>query len=252
MNRIIINADDAGLHPEIDKGIQRCIDAGVVNSVSVITNSPTTNFDLIKDWNNKVLTGVHLSWLGVPWITKPYFFFSWKEFLSAFAFRGKKFRAEVLDEGREQIKKLRACGISVSHLDSHQHVHHFPVLWDYCLQLQREFDIPRIRCAKAKNFSLAKASLSGIALQLMASSKNSDGTMPCAALRYAGNYSAEQLVGEIKAYAGHDVEFVVHPGVNNTELNKHFAHWHFDWEKETKALLNLDMKTLASENGFVF
>ncbi len=252
MNRIIINADDAGLHPEINKGIQQCIDAGVVNSVSVITNSPSVNFDLIKQWNKSVLTGVHLSWLGVPWITKPYFFFSWTEFLNAFVFRGAKFRVEVLEEGREQIKKMYVQGISVSHLDSHQHVHHFPVLWDYCLQLQREFEIPRIRCARAKNLSFAKASLSGIALQIMASSKNSNGTILCAALKYAGNYSAEKLVAEIKAYAGHDVEFVVHPGVNNNELNKHFAHWYFDWEKETKALLSLDMKRLANENRFVF
>ena len=57
MNRIIINADDAGLHPEIDRGIKQCIDAQVVNSISVITNSPTVNFDLIRQWNKTVPNG---------------------------------------------------------------------------------------------------------------------------------------------------------------------------------------------------
>jgi chitin disaccharide deacetylase len=251
MGRIIINADDAGLHPSIDAGIQQCISAGVVNSISVITNSPQVNFDLINQWNKTVLTGVHLSWLGVPWLTRPYFFFSWKEFLSAFIFKGPQFRAQVLEEGREQIKMLQSQGVSVAHLDSHQHVHHFPVLWDYCLLLQREFGIPRIRCAKTKK-GYSKTSLSGFSLQLMAAAKSAPGSFICAGIQHAGNYSREQLENEMQAYAGNNVEFVVHPGVNNYALNKHFAHWHFDWEKETRALLALDVKKLAAENGFTF
>ena len=147
---------------------------------------------------------------------------------------------------------MQELKIPVSHLDSHQHVHHFPVLWDYCLQLQREFDIPRVRCAKAKNISLAKTSLPGIALEIMASSKYDKSYLLCAALKHAGNYSAAQLADEIRACKGSDVEFIVHPGLSNFELNKHFAHWHFDWEKETNALLSLDVKKLANENGLVF
>jgi predicted glycoside hydrolase/deacetylase ChbG (UPF0249 family) len=240
MGQILVNADDAGLHPSVDAGIQQCIDAGIVNSVSVINNSQDVNLSLIKEWNEQgIKTGAHIAWMGENWLTKPYFFFDWKAFITAFIFRGSEFRAEAYAEGKAQIERMAGPGISISHIDSHQHVHHFPWLWDVSMRLKEEYKIPRIRCAKAINYSYVRKNFSGIGLQLLASSRFNEQMLPCGGLKYSGNYSAAQLLEEIETYEGKNVELIVHPGLSNDELNKRYRHWNFDWEKELRAVLSI-------------
>ncbi len=247
MSVLLINADDAGLHPCIDKGISICIDAGVVNSVSVITNSPQVDFGLIRDWHLKgIRIGVHLAFIGVPWISKPYFFKDWKTFLFAYTTRGKEFWKETEQEARLQIQRLVENRISIAHLDSHQHVHHFPGLWQSAEQLTREFNIPRIRCARAINFAHIRMNAAGMVLQTLSQQRFGTQSLYFGGLKHSGRYTTRLLQAELDAYSTFNSEIIVHPGVNNAELNKQFISWNFDWEQETKAVMSLVKTNLLS------
>ena len=62
---------------------------------------------------------------------------------------------------------MNKLGFSISHLDSHQHLHMFPGLWNITLQLSNKYNIPIIRIP-AEKFHLRPFSFTRQALQLIA------------------------------------------------------------------------------------
>jgi predicted glycoside hydrolase/deacetylase ChbG (UPF0249 family) len=52
---------------------------------------------------------------------------------------------QIYREWRAQIARARALGIAPAHLDSHQHLHLLPGLFEIAVRLCQEFGIPRLR-----------------------------------------------------------------------------------------------------------
>src|SRR5262249_45381206 len=46
------------------------------------------------------------------------------------------------------IERIAACGVSISHFDSHHHVHTRPFLFPVLKQLQRRYGVRRVRLSK--------------------------------------------------------------------------------------------------------
>lgn len=236
---LIINADDVGLHPAIDIAVERCIVAGVVNSVSIISHGPYIDYVLVRKWQAAgIAVGIHISLLGVAWITQQYHFKGWPDFTIAFLTRGDGFRQEVYTEIEAQITHCMARSIMPTHIDSHQHIHHLPFLWPHFKQMQKKYGISRIRCARAVDLLSCRASMGGFALQALAALRFSTDHYYAGCIKYAGTYNVERLKKEILRSKGKRAELIVHPGIDNKELNRHYADWGFDWEQETNALLN--------------
>lgn len=135
MRLLIVNADDFGLNASANKGIVECYRAGSVTSTTLMANGPAFEEAVGLAHENPALgVGLHfnLSWgkpvcdaSRVPGLVDSDGRFFSREALAKRSLLGGLPPEEVRLELDAQIGKLRAHGIAVTHIDSHQHVHAF-------------------------------------------------------------------------------------------------------------------------------
>jgi predicted glycoside hydrolase/deacetylase ChbG (UPF0249 family) len=254
MNALLVNADDFGLHESVNAAIASCVEFGSVNSVSVIVNGAAPDFELLKHLAQKnIFIGIHIAWVGEPWITGAITIYDWKELIQKIFTGGKSFRMKLKEEADAQIRRMINNNIIPDHIDSHQHIHHFPLLWEITTELQKKHCINKIRIANVKSKHLLRNNISGLALNMLASQKqNNEPKFYCAGIKYAGNYNIDLFDKELKLSSGLDTELIVHPGTSNAQLNKFYSHWQFNWENEFQSLNSKDFINSVSENNFYF
>jgi chitin disaccharide deacetylase len=244
---IILNADDFGLHPDMDSGIVECVYAGALNSISLVVNHDfdvTTLQQLNREHQTRI--GLHVTLVGEPFITRPEVRYdSWKQLIGFVIFpQVRRTHAHVIEaEIRAQHDRFVArLGFPPDHIDSHQHVHVFGGIWEPCFALARELGV-RIRTPFAHPQN-AKRGLPGWALQRLALKRRAQveaagmTALPCVGLARAGHNSADVFLRELSHHANERVEVVAHPGVNTPSLQSKYAEWKFDWDAERNALLD--------------
>jgi predicted glycoside hydrolase/deacetylase ChbG (UPF0249 family) len=248
MTRLIINADDFGLHPSVNHAIANCFQFGSVNSTSVIANGRALNTELLLQLHGTGLqVGAHITWVNEPWLTQNTYIHSWRELLKRIAFGGTTFVSLMKHEAEAQVALLMQYNIQLSHIDSHQHVHHLPFLWQILQSIQLKHYIPRIRIARVCHKSLVRKTVTGYLLNYMAGCINRCPEYYCAGIKYAGNYTLPLLTEEILLSKQMNTELIVHPGTNNAELNKLYHYWGFNWEAEYKALMQPEFLMLLKK-----
>jgi predicted glycoside hydrolase/deacetylase ChbG (UPF0249 family) len=140
---IIVNADDLGYDPAIDRGILEAATRGVVRSATLLVNLPGAVRALALSREVRHLAvGLHLNFarglaLGGP---------------SSLAPRGGVLdercapsagEADVLSEARAQLARFEAlAGRPPTHLDVHKHLHRHPAILSAVAQLARERALP--------------------------------------------------------------------------------------------------------------
>ena len=142
---LLINADDFGLDARVSAAIALGLDEGLIHSFSVFPFSDPWHADLLAGIARKhprARIGAHLSLIGPGLPEGPGHFL---DFLRRYAL-GRFPAARARELWRAQIEALRnRIGRAPDHLDSHQHLHLLPGLWEAAKELQREFGIPRLR-----------------------------------------------------------------------------------------------------------
>lgn len=232
-----VNADDFGLHRDIDRGIGACVEAGRVTGFSICANGAAIDWSLARELATRAQAGVHATFVGEPWLTRPEVrFASWSRLVPWLALPGR--RAMLEAELRAQVRAIVDAGIQPTHLDSHQHVHVMPAIWPTCAAVAREFDIKRIRVPATPTRAIAKRSLAGRVLQSLAERRAVARSLPCIGIAAAGHNDVEILSRELAAARGRDVELVAHPAIDTPSLRERYGAWQFDWTRETEALLS--------------
>lgn len=132
---LVINADDLGFAPGVNRGIVEGHEAGVLTSASIMVNAPafTEAVALIRARAPRLGVGLHLDLVaGRPLTDAPSLvdqrtgrFFSLGE-LARRAFTGRIRHDDVRRECDAQLAALVAAGIRPTHLDSHRHAHALP------------------------------------------------------------------------------------------------------------------------------
>lgn len=245
MAKLIINADDFGLHESVNKAIENCFRFGSVNSTSVMANGRALNTELLLQLcAGGLQAGAHITWVNEPWLTQDTYIHSWRELLKRIALGGAAFIESMKHEAEAQVALLVKHNIPLSHIDSHQHVHHLPPLWQILKELQLKYHIPRIRVARVYHKNLLRKNISGYLLNYMAGRINKTPEYYCAGIKHAGNYTLPLLLHELQLSKEGNTELIVHPGLNNAELNQQYNHWHFDWEIEYQALMQPEFVNL--------
>jgi predicted glycoside hydrolase/deacetylase ChbG (UPF0249 family) len=150
-----VNADDFGLAPGISRAILDAARAGEVNSVSVVPFQDRESKESFAHLAALpgVRIGAHLTFLEVPLLTRPARFPDGSPPADYRAFLGAWLRREipaaaVYAEWTAQLIRLAdrlGEGRASSHLDSHQHIHLLPGLWEVACRLRAELSIPVIR-----------------------------------------------------------------------------------------------------------
>jgi predicted glycoside hydrolase/deacetylase ChbG (UPF0249 family) len=157
MKRLVVNADDLGADEGRNRGILEAVEKGSVTSVSILVNGPALEDALAQIrglGETRVSCGIHLNLSegeplsgGLRLLTGPDGRFLGKEAAHRLLMRqgDADLEREVGKEVHEQIRRVRETGVSVRHLNGHQHVHVFPAVVRTAMRAAADHGIPWIR-----------------------------------------------------------------------------------------------------------
>lgn len=274
MNQLIVNADDFGIHPLVNKAIIEGHAKGIITSTTVLANGDAFEEALALHEQYKTLgVGAHLALVGglkpvsdpakVPTLVNKdgVLHEDHVEFIKR-AFKGQINFNEVYYELEGQLSKLEAAGLSLTHVDGHQHLHVFPQVLIIVMSLMKEHHIKKLRIPQEKLFYLngnkdlrrfiGKAGLSHYAH----SAKKTTSFLYYQYPRYfwgmmnGGNMTEANLLPilkEVRSKIGTH-EIMVHPGWDNTILNEQY-HWNYHWEEELQALTSPNVLRYIRDNN---
>lgn len=154
--RLIVNADDFGNSPAVNRSIQECARRGVVTSTTVMVNLAWAEeiTELLAACPH-VGVGLHLNLTeGVPvmpsrevrsLVDEDGRFWTTREFLRR-AWLGRLEHDDLLAEAGAQLRRLLSLTNGVTHLDSHKHIHtRSPAVLQALLGVGAEYGVRRIR-----------------------------------------------------------------------------------------------------------
>ncbi len=157
MPRLILNADDFGLTPGINRAIAELHAAGALTSATLMARGPAFDHAVALAKAHPGLgVGCHIVFTdgqpvsppaSIPSLLGPdrrNFRPSLTSFLRA-TLTGQLPRSELKSEALAQIHTLQAAGIAVTHVDTHKHTHLFPQIAGPLLEAAEEAGIPAIR-----------------------------------------------------------------------------------------------------------
>ncbi len=250
MTRLVVNADDLGLHPRLDEGIFAAHRDGLVTSTTVLATGPTAPAAIAAAAAQGLATGVHLcltTHLGpaaprakVRWLAPGgRFRKNWAELVAAFGTR--LIPLEEIDlEFRAQVARARELGARVDHLDTHQHLHLLPGVSGLVSRLAADEGLP-LRWPKERPRLTwlrhpARAAKSAL-LAALSRLPQADGVLrvPAVGLFEAGSLTEERLVDLLERLGPGDVELGCHPGRDPGAIAED-PHWRYGWEAELTAL----------------
>jgi len=259
--RLLVNADDFGLHSDIDRGILQCVERRRVQGISFCPTGQSLEWNKMVELMDQGLhVGLHLTLVGEPWSTDGRLIPNWKHLARQLLLGGQAIRVAIAAEIQRQLLLCADNGVDprrLSHLDSHQHVHVLAGIWELCLNQAKEHGIRRIRVPWCPTLRIIKKSVGGLALQSLSwrRAQQVDGFFACLGLAHAGNNTAAILSDELHAAAcmgRPHVELVAHPGKGTKELRTRYSSWEFDWDTERDALLSTEFADAVALNGYAF
>jgi chitin disaccharide deacetylase len=158
VRRLIINADDFGLTPGVNRAILEAHEHGVVTSTTLMANSLAfEEAAQLAQSRSSLSTGCHVVLLDgkplidpgrLPSLVDGKDGNSFRDGVSGFVLRtlcGRIDPDQVEAETTAQIRKLQSHGIDVSHVDSHKHTHMFPPALQGILRAARTCGVTAIR-----------------------------------------------------------------------------------------------------------
>jgi len=265
---LIVNADDYGLTQGVCRAIVRAHREGIVTSTSALALGPafTSCSTMLHDVPD-LGVGVHLAVVGedpplLPRSEIPSLVdregrlpLSWRRFLP----RACAGRIAVDDLRRELSAQLDAVsdalpGRTLTHLDTHQHLHLWPPFGTLVIDLARERGIPAVRVTRSvgrggrslvvnrlgRRFE-AKACAVGLRTTDVFAGFDEGGTLVTDAL--------VRTIDRVGAINARSVEIGVHPGEHDdADLTRY--EWGYRWGDELDALLSAEARTAVERNGF--
>jgi len=263
---LIVNADDYGLTRAVSSGILRAHHEGILTSTSVLVLG--SGFEASVGWlrdEPALGVGVHLALVGedpplLPATEIPTLVdkrgrlpISWRRLLPLVAAR----RVDPADMRRElsaQIEAVERVGLTLDHLDSHQHVHMFPVIREVVVDLAHRYNVPCVRVTR----SSARGATGRVMRRLSARLERElrlDGlryTGASAGLDEAGRCDLATTVQAIGALSRADTAFAElsgHPG-ENEDSERYRYRWGYQWGAELAAWLAPQARDAVAAHGF--
>ena len=271
IKRLIINADDFGLHEHINEGIIESHLYGCVTSTTIMAGGGAFNHAVdLAGQCPQLSVGVHLTLVGANPVAEDNngtlltregtLLPNYQEFVGKYLL-GAVAPEHIEHELRCQIRKVADSGICISHLDSHQHLHVLPGMPKIIVKLAREFQISRIRMP-AEPCCFFKAGRRTIGRILSRSVLTGCAVTAGRRYREAGLSSPQHFFGMLAGGAMNQMnlrriieslpqgtsEIMVHPANNNDTLQRIFS-WNYLWRGELEALKSEDVSRTLREQA---
>jgi predicted glycoside hydrolase/deacetylase ChbG (UPF0249 family) len=267
LKALVVTADDAGLHAGMTRGALQAYDQGLVTAVSVVANGGALEpaLEQLRD-RPELDAGVHLTLVGERPLSPPAtvptlvgrdgaFLPHVRDFALRYALGGIA-AAEVEAELRRQIERLLAGGLTLVHLNSHQHLHVLPRVFAVVLRLAEEYRIPSVRIPREpaagrriSGRSIEIAVLNGVGRgarrRLTPNLRAADRTV---GVMDAGRLTPERLAAVLADIGEGVSELVCHPGLGDRELAAAYS-WGYGWDAETAALCDPSLPGLLRARG---
>ena len=269
MKRLIVNADDWGLTPGVNRGILRAFQHGIVTSASLlVTGSAFEDAVALARDLPALNVGLHLALVEEQAVLPPEALPTLVdktrrlpgtkgEFFKR-ALLGRISWDEVEREIAAQIARFQQTGLRLSHLDSHQHLHMFPPVFQIVTRLTRGMDhvwirnsagpwrkLPGVRTGQwFRRVGLNMACLWVRRSHNPPSLRMADGMYGFEAGGSLSRSALEQILREIPDGL---YELSCHPGEGDKETCTRYGHWGYRWAEELEALTAPETRSLLQE-----
>ncbi len=254
MRRLIVNADDFGLTPGVNRAIVEAHQHGIVTSATMMAGAHA--FDDAAERTRALASGAapfsvgcHIVLVDGAPLSPPAQITSlleagdgiarFRDSLSSFAtaaLAGRIKPDEVEAEAIAQMRRIRQAGVTPSHFDTHKHAHMFPAILRPLLRAAKAYGISAVRnpfgpgdglpfTRVATDFQLAKRAVQMSVLRSFAPSfrrevarqgmRTTDGAV---GVQVTGILDLDLLVGIASRLPEGTWELVCHPGYSDTDL----------------------------------
>jgi len=246
VSRLIVNADDFGLTPGVNRAIVELHQAGVLTSTTLMANAAATDQAIALALANPALgVGCHIVLVDgepvlpanqVPTLIDP----QTQRFPPALTtllkrlFAGRIRAEEIEAEASAQITRLQNRGLRLTHFDTHKHTHMFPAILRPVLRAAKKAGIHCIRnpfepewavratpragwLRSAEVFALRRFGPYFQRLLAQHGFATTDGTIAVAG---TGVLDADMVRSLLTQLPAGTWELVTHPGYNDADLDK--------------------------------
>ncbi|HSH22822.1 MAG TPA: ChbG/HpnK family deacetylase [Acidimicrobiales bacterium] len=263
---LIVNGDDYGLTAGVSRGILRAHREGIVTSTSVLAVAPA--FAGTVGWlagAPELGVGAHLAAVGedppllsaaeIPSLVdrRGRLAASWRQFLPRAA-AGRVDPSDLAAEFTAQAEAVLDAGVTLTHLDTHQHLHLWPVVRKVVLSMAEGLGVA-VRVSRSAARSPVGVVVRRLSATLEADARTRAVPFPHAAagLDEAGALDRSTLIGAIRRLAaapGRSAELGSHPG-EAVDPERIRYRWDYRWEDELAALTSPLARQAVDDGGFV-
>lgn len=271
MKRLIVNADDFGLHSEVNHGIIEGYRRGCLRSASFMAGgSAAEEAAALARENPSLGVGLHLTLVAERPVLPPESIPSlvgpdgrlWPDhmiFIKKFL-TGHISLPEVSAECEGQLLRAKALGLSLSHIDSHQHLHVLPQIIAVVISLAKQYGVKKMRLPGEAYFftggyaaplfrHLAKAGLTFCARRARPKIEAAGILTPAHffGMLAGGHMLPAHFLTVLQALPEGTSEIMVHPGQDDGALDDCY-HWHYHWREELAAITSPAALTYIKEH----
>jgi hopanoid biosynthesis associated protein HpnK len=246
VNRLIINADDFGLTPGVNRAIVELHRSGVLTSTTLMARATATDEAIELALATPSLgVGCHVVLVDgepalpareIPTLIDPKTG-NFRTSLTAFLLRlftGRISSAEIEAEAAAQIRLLQSRGLALTHIDTHKHTHMFPAVLRPVLRAAHAAGIHAVRnpfepswaVRATAGASWARVAEVNVLHNLHAACRRiiaaegfstTDGTIAVVGTGILNSAAVRALLQQLPPGTW---ELVTHPGYNDADLDK--------------------------------
>lgn len=276
MSKLIVNADDFGLHSAVNAAVIDGHRTGIITSTSLLAGGEafTEAVSMAKN-NPKLGIGIHIALVGglkpvckpseVPSLltSKGVFPETYIDFMKR-VYTGKINYSELRNEIHAQIERIMESGVHVTHIDGHQHMHVLPTVLPIIIEQAKQHGINAIRIPDESYLFvnnmyspvrlLGKVGLSTVAAKARPTIRDNGmySTQYFWGMVNGGQINQKTLMGILKYVSKKSGthELMIHPGLNNTILGNLYK-WGYHWEDELQAISSNHTHLYIRQNNIV-
>lgn len=241
MKRLVVTADDVGLHRGMTEGAIRAHRDGIVTACSIVANGAAFDDAVERLRATPALeVGVHLALVEERALTtgEPMPKTHVRYLLS-------RKRIDVERELRAQIERVVATGLRITHLNGHQHLHLLPSVLPIVEKVAAEYRIGYVRAVNDRGGRGGVVRRLSIAA-LSALGRRANPSRRTIGVVEAGHLTATSIVRLLDEVGDGVTELVTHPGVGVDGYD-----WKYAWDEETAALCNPRVREAIAARGIV-
>ena len=255
----------------MNRGVVRAFQSGIVTSTSLlVTGSAFEDAVALARQNPTLDVGLHLALVEERAVLGPDVLPTLVdetgrcprtslEFIQRALLGGISWH-EVEQEIAAQIALFQTTGLRLSHVDSHQHLHMFPPVFQIVRRIVRWMDNVWIRNSagpwqKSPDTSLGRwAQRLGLNLTCLAARGLRDGSQPqmpdgLYGFEVSGCLTRSALEHIFQRIPDGLYELICHPGEDDADTRTRYGHWHYHWAEELETLTAPNTQVVLKEHG---